>query len=282
MAKRKRGEGRGLETIEVALMKRMIMDKFPRDRIMSFFVRPGRVISPAVKSEVEKGQIGKDVEPATPEELGRFISSRLNEIRPFEDLGPLSPSRIREVISLSRDAQESLPGFENQFSEYKEDLPTDRAGRVKIAKVAASFANMRGGYIFFGIGDDRTILGVAAPERADQNFQAIFQAVSEYFMPSLTIEHTIVEVRSSLIGVIYVYEAENKPIICTKDYAEDVHKGFVYLRYSGSTRLIEPGDLLVMLHERDRRVAAREGSVETMPSQEPRFPGGASNLGRRP
>jgi hypothetical protein len=258
MSKPKKGEGRGLEHLEVALMKRMILDRFPRDRIMSFFVRPGRVISPAAKSEVEKGKIGRDVEPATPDELARFVSSRLNEIRPFNEYaGPLSPSRVREVISLTRDAQESLPGFENQFSEYKEVLPTDRLGRIRIAKVAASFANARGGYVFFGISDDRAIVGIEVTDQIERQFQSIFQCVNESFTPAFEWDHALVEISGKTIAAIYVYEAENKPIICTREHNNDIHKGHIYLRYSASSRLIEPGDLLSMLGERDRRMMSR-------------------------
>jgi hypothetical protein len=258
MPKAKKGEGRGLEHIEVALMKRMILDRFPRDRIMSFFVRPGRVISPAAKSEVEKGKIGREIEPASPAELERFVTSRLNELRPFEQYaGPLSPSRVREVISLTKDAQESLPGFENQFCEYKLQLPADRVGRIRIAKTAASFANARGGYVFFGIGDDRVIVGITQTDTTEREFQSLFQCVNESFSPSFRWDHAIIEIASKTIAAIYVYESENKPVVCTRDHGSEIHKGHIYTRYSAITRLVEPGDLLEMLSERDRRVMAR-------------------------
>jgi hypothetical protein len=46
------GGWRSLDELEIALMKRMKLDHLKRDYIMSFFMRPGRVISPAAINEV--------------------------------------------------------------------------------------------------------------------------------------------------------------------------------------------------------------------------------------
>lgn len=187
MARRKKGEGRGLEHTEVALMKRMIMEGFPRDRIMSFFVRPGRVISPAAIGEIKNRSIGADVEAASEEETRRYITVRLNEVRSAtRDAigGPVSPTRIREVLSLGDDAQVSLPGFESQFCEYKQQLPGDRRARVKIAKTASSFANSRGGYVFFGIDDSRKVCGIASDINVQRAIDALSQCINEFFAPN--------------------------------------------------------------------------------------------------
>ena len=239
-------------------MKRMILDGFPRDRIMSFFVRPGRVISPAAKSEVEQGQIGPEIEPATVAELERYVAARLNEVRTIGDEaygGPLSPTRVKEVLALARDAQTSLPGFENLFSEYKETMPTTRALRVKTAKTAASFANSKGGYIFFGIDDDRNVIGVAV-DGIEKQWHALSQCITNHFSPSFRWDHAVVEISGKIVGALYAYEGDNKPIIAIKDYDQEIHRGHIYARYATLTKLIEPGDLFAILSERDTKIAA--------------------------
>lgn len=270
MGRQKNGEGRGLDYFEVALIKRMIIDEFPRDRILSFFVRPGRVISPAVKSEIERGKIGKEIEPATVAELERFVAARLNEVRPIGDQtygGPLSPSRVREVLSLAEDAQRSLPGFESQIFEYKEIIPVDRSGRIKTAKVAASFANSRGGYVFFGINDHRRVKGIDPGTGLDKHWQEISQCVSDCFTPHFRWDHAEIPIGDKVVAAMYVYEFHPKPVICVRDYGSEIHKGQVYARYSAITKLIEPGDLISMLGERDQRTIASALSAKEEPTQ---------------
>jgi len=241
MPKAKKGEGRGLEHIEVALMKRMILDRFPRDRIMSFFVRPGRVISPAAKSEVEKGKIGPDIEPASPEELERFVTSRLNELRPFEQYaGPLSPSRVREVVSLTKDAQESLPGFENQFCEYKLQLPTDRLGRVSSCEDSCFRSRTHAADTY----SSASVMivwswGSHKPTRPNVSFRASFSASTESFSPSFRWDHAIIEIarRPSLRSTCT--SPKISQLFARAITARKIHKGHIYARYSAITRLIE-------------------------------------------
>lgn len=270
MAQRKRGEGRGLEFGEVALIKRMVADNFPRDRIMSFFVRPGRVISPAAISEITNGKIGPNIDAATKIEMDRFITTRLNEFRANTDVygGPTSDTRVKEVLSLNADAQVSPPGFESKFCEYKRDFPLDRDARTKIAKTAASFANSNGGYIFFGVDDARNVVGI--PDAIDINRQihAFSQCINECFCPTFQWDFAVVPINGINIAVIYVYETQNKPVISIAELPRIIHKGRIYFRYAAITKDIEPGDLMHMLGERDRKTAAF--AIQALPRDEDR------------
>ncbi len=68
---------RGLSDEEIALAKGMIALRMKRDVVHSFFVSPGRPITPAFVSEIQTGKIGKDIKPANEEVTRAYISSRV-------------------------------------------------------------------------------------------------------------------------------------------------------------------------------------------------------------
>lgn len=260
MGKKKQGEGRGLDALEVAIIKRMVENHYPRDEIMSFFIWPGRKLTPAVVSEIDNGQIGPDIEPATNEETERFMRKRLSEASPFSVrdyvVSPTSDMVVREILRASEGLQRSFPGFETSSNEYKRDLPEGKAGNAGIAKTIASFANAQGGYIFLGIDDDRNLIGISGSKKPSKVWTDLSQIIANSFTPAVNWQQNVVSVSGVNIGVIYVPESLTKPIVATRD-CEGVVKGAIYYRYNGLSSPIEPGDLLNLLAERDRvRLAA--------------------------
>ncbi len=259
MVKKKTGEGRGLDRTEVAIIKRMIANNEARDKIMSFFIRPGRVISPAAVSEILSGKIGRDVEQATELETQRFMSKRLSEFNPFslgDVVGRTSPTIIREVLQASRGFQRALPGFENSFNEYKRQMPKDKLARAKIAKAIAAFANANGGYIFFGIEDTGEIVGLGDQAPQQKDWDHISSIIVNCFAPAVSWSQSVVDINGLNIGVIYIPEALSKPIIATADFTDEIKKSGIYYRYPGQSCVIEPGDLMHLLSQRDRILLA--------------------------
>jgi hypothetical protein len=259
LSKKKQGEGRGLDAYEVAVIKRMVENHYPRDEIMSFFIWPGRKISPAAVSEIVNGRIGSDIEPATNEAAQRFIRRRLSDANPFSSRdyvgGPTSEMVVREILRTAGEAQRSFPGFESNSNEFKQDLPSGRTENSKIAKAMASFANAQGGYIFFGIDDNRKVKGLSGSKKPSKAWTELSQIVASCFTPAITWQQNIVVLGSVEIGVIHIPESLNKPIIATRD-CEGIVKGTIYYRYNGLSMPIEPGDLLNLLAQRDRVLIA--------------------------
>jgi hypothetical protein len=259
MAKRTSGKWRTLDDTEIALVKGMkAFEDFPRDYITSFFVRPGRVISPAVVSELDR--VRPDILPATREEITEFINRRLNEAnvgsKGHHGFEPTSPVRVREVLKLSREGQAALPGFESVFAEFKRDLPRDKDARAKVAKCLAAFANHEGGYLFFGVANDGEVVGVPTAG-IEKIWDDLSTVITKNFTPFFRWSRATVPMENCSIAVAYAYGALDKPIIATRDFTDEICEGQIYFRYNRSNEPIRAGDLLRMLHERDRRTFAQ-------------------------
>lgn len=67
---------RGLSDEEVALAKGMINLGMQRDVIHSFFVSPGRPLTPAFVSEIHSGKIGDGIEAASESKTRAFVDSK--------------------------------------------------------------------------------------------------------------------------------------------------------------------------------------------------------------
>jgi hypothetical protein len=259
MSKQKKGSGvyRTLDDIEIALIKRMNLMDFARDYIMSFFIRPARVISPAVVSELDEKR--PDIEPATEEEVEAYISRRMsqaNESEPYQGFGPTSPIRVKEAIQLRKYTQSTLPGLESHFAEFKEIIPSDRAGRAKIAKTLASLANHTGGHIIFGISDNGTVCGIPNDLDCEKFWDQISDIVTRHFTPFFRWDRSIVEIAGFRVAVLYAFSSPDKPIICSSDIDNHIKEGHIYFRYNRSSELIKAADLQGILRERDERTRA--------------------------
>lgn len=248
---------RTLDDTEVSLMKRMSANGMARDHIMSFFVRPGRKISPAVVAELDEKR--PNVPPASDAEAAAYIRRRLAEAStsvPYDGFGPTSTLRVHEILQLSTEGQAVLPGFESAFVEFKSCVPNDKEGKARVAKAMVGFANREGGYIFFGVSDAGDIAGLEGSANIERFWDQIADVVGRHFMPAFRWDKAVVELDDKQIAVIYVYAADQKPIIAAHDFTASVTAGSVYFRYERSAELIRPGDLLQLLHERDRRTLA--------------------------
>lgn len=255
---KKKGVGRGLEAYEVALMKNMRNRGMTRDFIMSLILRPGRTLTPAAISEVMQGKIGPDIDEATDAEADAFIQKRMNGVANIspDDLGsPTSQTVVLEVLRAANKSEGNAGALESRTLEFKEELPKDKAARCAIAKTIAAYANTGGGYVIFGISDDRTVVGISKTDIFSKYCDQISDIVTESFSPAVRWDKNVVQYKKKILGVIYVQKASDRPVVAVRD-SEDIKKSTVYFRYEGKTQRIEPGDLLQMLSERDRLVAA--------------------------
>lgn len=248
--------GRGLAYHEVAIVKRMRELGFVRDYIFSFLIRPGRKLSPACISEVEQGKIGPEVEPASEDEVRRFVSLRLKEAGPPGNFyGPLSTFQVNETLGWFTRAQGDLLRDESQTLEFKLCLPTREDKLVSYAKTMSAFANNSGGYIFFGITDERRPVGIQADDYVRFDWDRLAAVCREYFQPDFRWERALVEWSGVRLASVYVYESDSKPIVSVRT-AQGMRSGEIFFRYRGHTSYIGYGDLANLLAERDARVRA--------------------------
>lgn len=244
---------RGLAYHEVALIKRMRLMEYPRDYIFSFILRPGRKLTPACIAEIENGQIGPDVEPATDREVEVFIAMRLAETSDGQEFyGPLSSFQINEALGWYTRAQGDLFRDETQQVEFKITLGSSSDDLHKYAKTMSAFANNVGGYIFVGVTNERRVVGIDENDFMKFDWDRLANICREYFQPDIIWDRGLGSWGGNSLGVIYTYQAKLKPVVATKS-TKNMSAGGIYYRYRGHTENIGVGDLFNLLAERDRQ-----------------------------
>ena len=99
---------------------------------------------------------------------------------------------------------EMIEGGESLTVEFKQRF----SGYDKIAKELIAFANTRGGFLFLGVDDDKSIYGLEG-EKADA--ELIKETCEKYCEPPLKYELINFEVDRKDILIVKVFESENKP-----------------------------------------------------------------------
>ena len=173
-------------------------------------------------------------------------------IAPYQGFGPVTEIRIREILQFSEATQRTLPGLESHYAELKEDVPKTKESKAKIIKAMASFSNNSGGYLFFGIQNDGTIIGVDSSCDFDKMWDDISELATSVFSPFFSWDRNVIDVIGCTVPAIYVHPSPRPPIVSVRDYTREIDEGQIYFRYERATRLIRAGDLFQMLSARDR------------------------------
>ena len=93
---------------------------------------------------------------------------------------------------------------ENIQCEFKRHFTTPE----KIAKEMIAFANTKGGYIIFGVDDDREVVGVDS-EKSES--EMIKDAAENYCEPPLKYSIDFIEAYGKEVVVVSIPESDNKP-----------------------------------------------------------------------
>lgn len=132
--------------------------------------------------------------------------------------------------------------------EFKEEFNwSDKRSRIKYLKSIAAFANNKGGYLLFGVRNQpHEIRGIQNFDDVDG--EEISTAISNYFSSEIHFERHLHEINGKNVGLIYIHESQNKPIICIKDYDDILFKSYIYYRYRAKSSHISPGDLVTLVN----------------------------------
>jgi len=93
---------------------------------------------------------------------------------------------------------------ENLQCEFKRHFTTPE----KIAREMIAFANIKGGYIIFGVDDDRQVIGVDS-EKSES--EMIKDAAENYCEPPLKYSIDFIEVHGKEVVIASIPESDNKP-----------------------------------------------------------------------
>lgn len=119
---------------------------------------------------------------------------------------------------------ELIEGGENLTVEFKQRF----SSYEKIAKELIAFANTRGGFLFLGVDDDKTVYGIEG-EKADA--ELIKETAEKYCEPPVKYELFYFEIDRKEILVVQVFESDLKPHRM-QDYLPemDLNTAAVYVR----------------------------------------------------
>jgi predicted HTH transcriptional regulator len=123
-----------------------------------------------------------------------------------------------------RELKELIEEGENIQCEFKLKFTSED----KIAKEMIAFANTKGGYLIFGVDDDREIIGVESEKEISE---LVLLTAKNFCAPPLDIKVDFVEIKGKEIVVVSIPESDKKPHRL-QDYLEDLdlNKSVVTIR----------------------------------------------------
>lgn len=123
-----------------------------------------------------------------------------------------------------RELTELIEDGENIHCEFKRKFSTPE----KIAREMIAFANTKGGYILFGIDDDREVIGV---ESEKSETELILDAAKNYCEPPLEVSIEYIDMYGREVVVAVIPESNNKPHRLQDYLGEfDINKAVVTIR----------------------------------------------------
>jgi len=165
---------------------------------------------------------------------------------------PFSHEKLNEIFEVSSKHPDRLIARESSIIEFKESFGWKSL--AKYLKTCAAFANTRGGYIIFGIGQrPHKLLGLMGSNL--KMFESIDPEIlsshfNEYFSPELIWNIHQYELNTKSFGILYISECICKPVICKKEAAGILREGDIYYRYRGRSERIKYPELRNILEQK--------------------------------
>jgi predicted HTH transcriptional regulator len=132
---------------------------------------------------------------------------------------------------------------ENNTIEFKRKVSTYK----KIAKEIIAFANSKGGTIFFGIDDDKTIYGV---ESEKGEIELINETCSLYCIPPINPEISIFNYKSKDIIIVTINKSTDKPHFLFEGTTKFTKDSKVYIRVNDKSVLASKEVIQVLRNEK--------------------------------
>lgn len=173
-------------------------------------------------------------------------------------MNPLDENELFKIFKTSAKYPDRLIKREDKNHEFKASF--NMANAAMYLKTIAAFANNEGGYIIFGVQDKpHTMLGL--DEKPLGRFSSLpvekfTQLLQEYFAPDIEWTNCIYEYKSLFFGIIYIFPAKVKPVICKKLYDGGNNSKYalkesdIYYRYGGRTERIKYPELQRIIDEK--------------------------------
>jgi len=140
---------------------------------------------------------------------------------------------------------------ESSTVEFKQSF--NYAGLAEYVKDFVAFANNSGGYIVFGVKNRPHIpVGLQSDHFENIDEARITEIVNQHFSPAIEWTKDTYIWNKKRFGIIYVGEANNKPVIAIKDGGrnQEIKDGEIYYRYAGRTEKIRYAEMKQIIDEK--------------------------------
>lgn len=139
---------------------------------------------------------------------------------------------------------------ESKSLEIKENLNLSQDAKALYARTMAGFANHEGGYILFGVRNSpHELIGMSNNNFENLDPAQFQQFLSNHFAPAIDWVHHQHVVGELRFGLIYVFPARVKPIVCQRQGRGDLRDGDIYYRYQGETKRIASAELHQLIQD---------------------------------
>lgn len=159
----------------------------------------------------------------------------------MSEFDPFSENALQGLVRvIPQDGQSRVATHEGVIKEFKESFTWGSIGLY--ARTMAAFANARGGYLIFGV-TDKPRVAVGLTESSRDSFDELDRAkltngLNELFSPEIHWDSLLHSVGDVTLGLIYVFESDNKPVIARKaSQAQNAKllEGDILYRYNSRT-----------------------------------------------
>jgi hypothetical protein len=165
---------------------------------------------------------------------------------------PFSREDLDEVFRMSPTRPGCLFSRENSTLEFKESFGWQSLPMY--LKTCAAFANARGGYLVFGVtsklhrpvglsGTSLQLFRDIDPEKMTENFNS-------HFSPEIEWESQEYEMKGATLGLIFISEASDKPVMCIRNETPELREADIYYRYRARTERVRYSELKAILETR--------------------------------
>lgn len=128
---------------------------------------------------------------------------------------PFTQEALNKIFEISSKHSDRLVSRESNGLEFKESFGFGSLSRY--IRTAAGFANAKGGYIVYGIGNSPHILiGLQGDAFNKFDPDKLTHYLNEHFDPVMHWEQHLYELKGKTFGLLYFHESGNKPVICKK------------------------------------------------------------------
>lgn len=156
---------------------------------------------------------------------------------------PFDQKELERLFELNE--QSYLRRNESSSLDFKETF--NFANLEEYARDFAAFANNKGGYLIFGIKDSpKGVVGLKSNQFTRVDLEKITRNLNSIFSQTINIEKYEHTIGAEGVGLIYIHQCPDRPIIAKKNYGQ-IKEADIFYRYGARTERIRYPELKAIM-----------------------------------